>query len=347
MPIHPFDRSPKNLAAKVGKSYTCVTRMVEQFEPEAYKVGKLGKSGGVWESLTPGAKEEARRARIFKQDVTEWLVAQSLGADISQVALHRYIPTEIHVATATLFELKRALDNFELQHALDLDEEIVRAFESLLIAAGFEPLDDSAPKFGSIHWKGVHRTRSRKSVQQLDERLALVEVSLTKAFIGQGAQVNGLPNDRAEVEKTEAERRAELQKIRKEIEQAETEIQKSKAEAGTARAETERIKAETEKVKAETKKINLESKKTLLELAHTLAKALVKASAGFAIIIGTLHISAPPPPHAAKPATVFKIETRRLDPNQATEGTGSVWLRAPEKKAFGVEDEEHDPLDSE
>lgn len=81
-------------------------------------------------------------------------------------------------------------------------------------------------------------------------------------------------------------------------------------------------------------------------MAHTLAKALVKASASFAIVIGTLHMSAAPPPHAAKPAIVFKIESHRVGPNQGKEVTGSVWLRAPEKNVFGVDDE-HDPLDPE
>ena len=313
--------------------------MAEQLEPEADRVKRIV-SGIVSRDLAVAAEEEelerqkqtARRARIFKQDVTEWLVAQSLGADISHVALHRYVRTEIYVATTRQSKL---------------NYEIATAFDYLLKAAGFEPLDDSAPKFGSIYWERVHRTKSRKSAQQLDERLALIEVALTNAFIGQGAQINGLPAERDEMEKTETERKAELEKISKEIEQAEAEIQKAKAETEKAKAEADKIKAETEKVKAETAKVKLESKKTLLELAHTLAKVLVKAAAGFAIIIGTLHISAPPTAHAAKPAIVFKIESHRIGPDQAKEVTGSVWLRAPEKDAFGVDDEEHDPLDPE
>ena len=144
-------------------------------------------------------KQAARRARIFKQDVTEWLVAQSLGADMSKVALHRYVPTEIYVATTG----QQSKWNYE----------IATAFDNLLIAAGFEPLDDSDPKFGSMYWERVHRTKSRKSAQQLNERLALVEMVLTNAFIGQGAQVNGLPEERDEMEKTETERKAELEKI--------------------------------------------------------------------------------------------------------------------------------------
>jgi len=322
--------------------------MAEQLEPEADRVKRIVSGIVSKKDLAAAAKEEelerqkqaARRARIFKQDVTEWLVAQSLGADTSHVALHRYVPTEIYVATT--------------RQQSKLNYEIARAFDDLLIAAGFEPLDDSIPRFGSMYWKRVHRTKSRKSAQQLDERLALVEVALTNAFIGQGAQVNGLPTGRDEMEKTETERKAELEKVSKEIEQAEAEIKKAKAETEKAKAEVEQIKAETEKVKAErekvkaeTEKVKLESKKTLLELAHTLAKVLVKASASFAIIIGTLHMSAPPVAHAAKPAIVFKIESHRLGPNQAKEVTGSVWLQAPEKRAFGVDDEEHDPLDSE
>jgi hypothetical protein len=324
--------------------------MVEHLEPGSYRIVKIA-PGNVWKGVAALSEEEelkhqkrvAYRARVFKQDVAEWLVALSLGGDMSRVALHRYLPTEIYVATT--------------DHQSEANYEIATAFSDLLIAAGFEPLEDSIPKFGSMHWKRVHRTKSRKSAQQLDERLALVEAALTKAFIGQGAQVNGVPKDRDEMKKTEAERAAELQKVYKEIEQAETEIakakveikqagveiEKGKAETDHIKAETELAKAETRKLDAETKKINLEAKKTFLELAHTLVKAVVKASAAFAIIIGTLHISAPPP-QAAKPAIVFKIESHR-GPDQANEVTGSVWLRTAEK-AFGVDDKEHDPLDA-
>ncbi len=314
--------------------------MAEQSEPGAYQAEKG--SAGLWKGAAGRAKAEeleelekerkraARRARIFKQDVSEWLVANSLGMDLSQAALHRYIPTEIYVATTSK------------QH--NANYEIASAFSNLLAAAGFEPLDDSIPKFGSMHWRRVHRTKSRKSARQLDDRLAFLQLVLTNAFIGQGAQVNGQPEDRAEMERVETERKAELKKIETEIEQAKAEIEKAKAETEQAKSDTEKAKAETELAKAETTKAKIEAVKAVSELARTFAKAIVKAAAGFAIVIGTLHMSAPTPPD--KPAIVFKVESHNVGPNDAKVFSGSVWLRTPEKHD-PEEGEGHDPLDSE
>jgi hypothetical protein len=295
-----------------------LTKMVEQSEPGAYQPEK-GRAV-VWEdakdALLEGQKKRAaRQERTLKQDVSEWLVANSLGMDLSQASLHRYIPTEIYVATTSK------------QH--NANYEIASAFSNLLVAGGFEPLDDSIPKFGSMHWRRVHRTKFRKSAKQLDDRLTFLQVVLTNAFRGQGAQVNGQPEDQAEMETVEITRKAELKKIEAEIEQAKAEIEKAKAE--------------TERLKAETKKVTLEARKALLELAHTFAKVIVKASAGFAIVIGTLHLSAPTPPD--KPAIVFKIESRKIGPD-AKELAGRIWLRLPE--GHDTEEREgHDPLDSE
>jgi hypothetical protein len=297
--------------------------MVEYAEPDAYKSGKLkpGTFGDIdaffAKEKQRSQKEEARRAATFKQDMTEFLVAQSLGADISQVALRRYIPTAIYVATTT--EQSKS------------SREIALAFSALLAASGFEQVDDSMPFFGSIGWRSIHRSKSRKTARQLNERLIFVEDTMERAFIRLGAQVNGRKVDRAEMERTKAESEAELKKLEAECEQA--------------KAEAEKAKAEREKILVETKKLKLEAKLTFLDCVDKFARAIVKASAAFVIVIGTLHLSAPAPPVDPKPAVAFRIESRQLGPNDK-EVTGGMWLQQPEKKTSGI-DEARDLLDSE
>ena len=102
--------------------------MVEYAEPDAYKSGKLkpGTFGDIdaffAREKQRRQKEEARRAATLEQDMTEFLVAQSLGADISQVPLRRYIPTAIYVATTT--EQPKS------------SREIASAFSALVAASG-------------------------------------------------------------------------------------------------------------------------------------------------------------------------------------------------------------------
>lgn len=267
-------------------------------------------------------KKRDRREMVFRRDTTEWLVANSLGVDLSQAALHRYIPTEIYVATTA----KQTKENYE----------IIKAFRKLLEAAGFESADDSIPTFGSMRWRHVVRTKSRKSARQLDDRLSLVQFALTNAFREVGANVDERPEDRAAMERVEAQHKAELKKIEAEIEQA--------------KAETEKAKAETELAKAETKKTKIEAMKVLSELAHTLVKWIVGAAAASFIAIGTVYFSAlavplPPNPHAndPRPAIMLKVESQKISPNATTEISGSVSLRTSQHEA--EEGEEHDPLD--
>lgn len=324
-----------SMIARLEVGYTCaLQKMDESVNPASSQTGKgqtLDELKRVRELLKAEEKAEElerrkaaiRREMVFRRDTVEWLVANSLGVDLSQAALHRYIPTEIYVATTA----KQSKENYE----------IAKAFSKLLEAAGFESVDDSIPTFGSMHWRRVHRTKSRKSAGQLDDRLSLVQLALTNAFRELGANVDVQPEDRAAMERVEAEHKADLKKIA--------------AETDLAKAETEKAKAETEQARAETKKVKLEAIKTLSELAHTFAKVIVKASAGFAIVIGTLHMSATPllPPTLpgySKPAIIFKIESHKIGPNDAKEVSGSVWLRTPEKHE-AEEGEEHDPLDSE
>lgn len=294
--------------------------MVEYADPEAYRSGMLkpGTYGDIDAFIAKEKqrrqKEHAHRAATFKQDMTEFLVAQSLGADVSLVALRRYIPTAIYVAT-TAEQSKSS-------------REIALAFGALLKAAGFEQVDDSIPSFGSVDWQSTHRSKSRKTARQLNERLTLVEHSMTRAFIGLGAQVNGRTVDRAEAERTEAGRQAELSKLEAEREQV--------------KAETEKAKAEVEKIKAETKKLKLEAKLTLLECVDKFAKAIMKASAAFVVVIGTFHMFTPVDP---KPAVAFRVESRQLGPNDK-QVTGGVWLQQPEKKILGI-DEARDLLNEE
>jgi hypothetical protein len=308
-----MDKSVNPTSRQTGKGQT-----LDEFK----RVRELLKAEEKAEELER-RKAAFRRERVFRRDTVEWLVANSLGVDLSQAALHRYIPTEIYVATTA----KQTKENYE----------IAKAFSKLLEAAGFESVDDSIPTFGSMHWRRVHRTKSRKSSGQLDDRLNLVQLALTNAFRELGANVDVQPEDRSAMERVEAEHKADLKKIA--------------AETDLAKSETEKAKAETEQARAETKKVKLEAIKTLSELAHTFAKVIVKACAGFAIVIGTLHMSAPTPPlpptspgHST-PAIIFKIESHKIGPKDAKEISGSLWLRTPEKHE-AEKGEEHDPLDS-
>jgi hypothetical protein len=294
--------------------------MAQEFEPGTLDPAKV--KMGVFHSF-----EDVRRAKL-EQDITEWLMAISLNLDLAEAPLHRYIRTYLYLATKP--------------DKTVLDDHIVSVFNRLLSAAGFESVENIEPSYGSIHWDRVHRTKSRKSVAELDDRLKLVETALVSALRGQGAQVNGVPQNANETATLEAQRIAELNRAQLEIEQAKIEIEKAKAEIEKTKAETEKTKAESEKVRAETKKANLEAKKILFELANSLAKALVKASAGFAIVIGTLTVTAPPPPQTAKPALVFKVESTRTGANQK-EVVGSIYFRGFYKR----QTEEHDPLDPE
>jgi hypothetical protein len=298
--------------------------MPEQLEPESYKPQKSG-GGRFGRVPLRDLREQAasRRARIFRQDVTEWLAANSLGLDLSHVALHRYIPTELHIAT--------------IPDGTKTEILIATTFDKLLEAAGFEPFEHADPELGSFHQKRVERTKSRKTLKQLDDRVALLEAAMTTTLRAEGAEVNGLKQNQAE---SEAQRKAELKKLETEIEQANVEIER-------ARAEKDKFEAETKKLKAETKKTNLENKKTLLELAHTFAKYLVKATAGITIAIGMLQITAPPQQHpqAAKPAIVFKIESHKIGSAEGKEVIGSLWLPGFERRES--KKVEHDPLDSE
>jgi hypothetical protein len=261
-----------------------------------------------------------RREMAFRRDTTEWLIANSLGVDLSQAALHRYIPTEIFVATTA----KQIKEN----------QAIAKAFSKLLEAAGFESVDDSIPTFGSMRWRRVHRTKSRKSARQLGDRLSLVQFALTNAFRELGAKVDAPLDDRAAM--AEAQHKAEMTKIAAEID--------------LAKAETQKANAETELARAETKKTKIEAMKGLTELARTLGKVIAAAAASSIIVIGTVHISALTVPlpntrlNDPRPAIMFRVESHKISPNDAKEISGSVWLRTPEK--HDAEEEEHDPLDS-
>jgi SMC interacting uncharacterized protein involved in chromosome segregation len=270
--------------------------------------------------------EEIERQRVFRQDLAEWLAAQSLAADVSRVPLHRYVVSEIHVATAP--------DSDQANLA------ILLAFEKFLNAAGLEPsIDDSHPVFASVHFRRVRRTKTRKTSAQLEERLRLIETALSNGLRRQGSMINELnaqddPDGVSDVLRM-ARADAEYDKLRAEIDQV--------------KAETAKADAEKKKLEAETKKIQLEAKKELFELANTLAKALLKASAAFTIVIGSLHLAGVPVPvpSAPKPSIVFKIDSERVGPNQKREVTGSVWIRDLEKGIVPQGDQKHDPLDPE
>jgi hypothetical protein len=270
--------------------------------------------------------EEIERQRVFRQDLAEWLAAQSLALDTSTVPLHRYVVAEIHVASSS----KLTKDN----------AAILFAFEKFLKSAGFEhSVDDSPAVFGSVHFRRVRRTKTKKSLPQLEERLTLVEAALSNGFRRQGAIVNE-PNPLDDLEAlSPSERKA----------RAEAEFEKLRAEIEQANAETAKTDAERKKLEAETKKIQLEAKKELFELAHTFAKAVIKVSAAFGIVIESLTMAGVPlpVPHTAKPSIVFKIDSERVGPNQKREVRGSVWIRDLEMKGPASAEEEHDPLDPE
>src|SRR5580704_5914823 len=162
-------------------------------------------------------KKAAHREMVFRRDTTEWLIAISLGIDLSQAVLHRYIATEIYVETTG----KQGEENYKT----------AKAFSDLLEAAGFESLDESSPEWGSLRWRRAHRTKSRKSARQLDDRLTLVQLALTQAFKKVGAQVEDQTEDRAAMERVEATHYAELKKTEAETRKADAEAMKAKAEA--------------------------------------------------------------------------------------------------------------------
>jgi SMC interacting uncharacterized protein involved in chromosome segregation len=298
--------------------------MAEQLQQEGHAVKLGGHLIGV--NLEKLKIEEIERQRVFRQDLAEWLAAQSLGADVSRVPLHRYVVSEIHVATAP--------DSDQANLA------ILLAFEKFLNFAGLEPsIDDSHPVFASVHFRRVRRTKTKKTSAQLEERLRLIETALSNGLRRQGSMINELnaqddPDGVSDVLRM-ARADAEYEKLRAEIDQI--------------KAETTKADAETKKTEAETKKTQLEAKKELFELAHTVAKALIKASAAFSIVIGGLVIAGVPVPvpHTAKPSIVFKIDSERVGPNQKREVTGSVWIRDLEKGMSPKNDQEHDPLDPE
>src|SRR5438477_6627644 len=71
------------------------------------------------------------KERHFREDVSGWLVVNSLGLDPSRLWLHRYIPTKIYVDT--------------MKQQRGESDEIATAFDELLGAAEFETFEDFHP----------------------------------------------------------------------------------------------------------------------------------------------------------------------------------------------------------
>ena len=243
-------------------------------------------------------KSAAQLEKVIRRDFADWLIINSLGIDPSNAIVHRYIQTDIFVGTSK----EQSEENFE----------IATSFSELLDAAGFESIDPSIPEFGSMRWRRAHRTKSRKSAQQLDDRISLIQLLLTQSFRQVGVQVDEEPEDRAAMERAEALYKAELKEM-----------------------------------EAETLKARAEAMKALSEAALNFAKAIAKAAVAFALVVGSLHVWGNPSvaEEKSKPTIELKVNSHKLGPNDPKEISGRIWLRLPEPHAVGIDGAEEEPGD--
>ena len=272
---------------------------------------------GYWPDYTvqidPFMHPSKHREDTFRNDLTEWMVAQSLGIDPAQLSLPRYIPAQLYVGTREGQDVE--------------NNKVLSAFMRLLDAAGFEAAGNVALEFGSIRSSGTYRTKRRKTAKELDDRLTLLQLALIKACERQGVGVETGAQDREALAQAEKTHKAELEKIEAEIAQAKAETEKTKAE-------TEKTKAETEKTRAETVKAKREGLKALAEASDKFVKVIRTVGVSITVAIGTLLIwggHAQPAPQPEKPAIEFKINSHKLTPSETKEWTGSIWVHMPEK----------------
>jgi hypothetical protein len=248
------------------------------------------------------ARREHELQTIFRQDMTEWMVAQSVDADTSKVRRHRYVLSQFVLDTPTS-------NPTAIQDAY----QIALVFHQFLEAAGLEEFDEYNPKLASLHWKKIHRTKSRKTVAELDKRLTFIETTLSKAFQMKNAQLEKKTQRSASCEESEIPEWVVMSVLS--VQQAISEAEKAKWEA----------------------------KKAFLEFADKLASLLIKASAGFTLAIGTLYVTGVPLPWQNQ--VTIKVESHTVGPKEATDVSKEILGRGLGPLSAGKH--QLDPLDEE
>jgi hypothetical protein len=129
----------------------------------------------------------AAEHHALQHDAHHWLVLQSLGIDLAQVPLPRFIQVRVYLA----------VDNGETTSAL------VKAVEGMLGALDFGVADDFPARSGSWWKTWFARTKDVLTQPEVQERLAKLE---------RAAELHGLGKPQAEIDKNQAEAVAVLLK---------------------------------------------------------------------------------------------------------------------------------------
>ncbi len=149
------------------------------------------------------------------------------------------------------------------------------ALQDFVESLGFKYVSHPSVLRSSTHARGAIETRPM-TVDELRQTELLLHTALGALNSSQSQAV---------VVKADELKELEAQKAIAEIQKLQAETMKAHAEAGKNVAETEKIHAETRKVKAETVSASVEA-------LGKLGTAILKASVGISVLIGTTSISA-------------------------------------------------------
>ena len=137
----------------------------------------------------PGMRAElakvAQKQATVQVEQHEYFVALTLGLDVGQLPLPRYIPVQVYAAQ----ERPRAI------------KQLTDALSTYLASLGFEVADDFPPERGSWYKRWIARAKSLLTNKETQERLQKLERAL---------QVAILEKPQAEADKLEAEGAAAL-----------------------------------------------------------------------------------------------------------------------------------------